>query len=74
MAVVNPKLGAPPAMRNLAGVGVAFKLCQALVWHMDAIAAVDPLNYLDFVAVGTIADIVPLQEETDPGAARSGLV
>lgn len=72
VAVINPKLGAPPAMRNLAGVGVAFKLCQALVRRMDAVAAVDPLNYLDFVAVGTIADIVPLLEENRI-LARHGL-
>ncbi len=63
--VVTPKLGAYPC-RHLAGVGVAFKLAHALL-EDSADALVDlPLAlrpYADLVAVGTIADVVPLVEE-----------
>jgi len=48
--------------KGLSGVGVAFKLCQALVQKMGI--SRDRLNnYLDLVALGTIGDIVPLREE-----------
>jgi single-stranded-DNA-specific exonuclease len=56
-AILNPKVsnsGYP--YRELAGVGVAYKLCQALTGKN--------LNQeLDLVALGTIADIVPLTSE-----------
>ncbi|KIL44524.1 single-stranded-DNA-specific exonuclease RecJ [Jeotgalibacillus soli] len=42
--------------RELAGVGVAFKLAHALLGKA-------PLDLLDLVAIGTIADLVPLQGE-----------
>ena len=45
-------------MTSLAGVGVAFKLAQALLDSFGEIAYCSDL--LPFVAVGTIADIVPL--------------
>ena len=48
--------------RNLAGVGVVFKLIQALSIKLG----LDPkeyLKYLDIVCVGTISDIVPLTDE-----------
>ena len=48
--------------KGLSGVGVAFKLCQALVQKMGIPR--DCLNnYLDLVALGTIGDIVPLRGE-----------
>jgi single-stranded-DNA-specific exonuclease len=64
-AVLHPTLGEQPN-RHLAGVGVAFKLAQAL---MDAVpvprgaeaAFLDGL--LKLVALGTLADMVPLQGE-----------
>lgn len=67
-AVVNPKLGDAEGVRMLAGVGVVFKLCHAMVKHArrqgrPGADAMDPRRYLDFVALGTIADIVPLVEE-----------
>jgi single-stranded-DNA-specific exonuclease len=67
-AVVNPKLGGAASVRMLAGVGVAFKLCHAMVKHArrqgrPGAAAMDIRPYMDFVALGTIADIVPLVEE-----------
>ena len=48
--------------RELAGVGVAFKLCQALSIKLE-LAEKEYLKYLDIVAVGTIADVVPLISE-----------
>ena len=68
LALVNPKLGTEERIKALAGVGVAFKLCHALVKKgretgVPAAAATDLRDYLDLVALGTIADIVPLQDE-----------
>ncbi len=48
--------------RALAGVGVVFKLIQAISIKLD-IKAEEYLKYLDLVCVGTIADIVPLEGE-----------
>ncbi|OQA24945.1 MAG: Single-stranded-DNA-specific exonuclease RecJ [Verrucomicrobia bacterium ADurb.Bin345] len=67
-ALVNPKLGSDENARDLAGVGVAFKLCYALLKHARtrkhaAAASLDLRAYMDLVAVGTIADIVPLTGE-----------
>ena len=60
VAVVNPKRpdSAYPN-RELAGVGVAFKLVCAL--HGDAEAILR--RYSDLIAVGTIADVMPLTGE-----------
>ncbi len=63
--VVTPKIGAYPC-RHLAGVGVAFKLAHALFEDpgdelVDLPLALRP--YTDLVAVGTIADVVPLVDE-----------
>lgn len=53
--------------KNLAGVGVAFYLMLALRktlrergWFNDARAEPNLANYLDLVALGTLADLVPL--------------
>ena len=48
--------------RELAGVGVAFKVSQALAQSMN-IREEEYLKYLDIVCVGTISDIVPLVSE-----------
>ena len=48
--------------RELAGVGVAFKLCQALSQRLNLDES-KYLKYLDIVALGTISDIVPLKDE-----------
>lgn len=48
--------------RNLAGVGVVFKLTQAISIKLD-LPEKEFLKYLDFVCVGTISDIVPLVDE-----------
>lgn len=61
-AVLNPKR---PDCRypekNLAGVGVAFKLAQALLTESDQARLVE--SFIKIAAIGTIADIVPLTGE-----------
>lgn len=62
-ALVNPRQkDCPYQDKNLAGVGVAFKLCQALLISMDKPIA-ELKKYLDIAAIGTVADIVPLVGE-----------
>ena len=63
--IVNPNLdGSQFASRNLAGVGVAFYVLAALGRELEqqgqAGAAKIPAQYLDLVALGTVADVVPL--------------
>ncbi|MFH0913205.1 MAG: single-stranded-DNA-specific exonuclease RecJ [Candidatus Omnitrophota bacterium] len=56
-AVINPKVkNASYKYRDLSGVGVAYKLCQALTGQMLR-------EDLDLVSLGTIADVVPLTGE-----------
>ncbi|PCK09667.1 MAG: single-stranded-DNA-specific exonuclease RecJ [Alteromonadaceae bacterium] len=68
-AIVNPNLEACRfPSKNLAGVGVAFYLMSALraklrekLWfERKALAEPNLANYLDLVALGTVADVVPL--------------
>ena len=47
---------------QLAGVGVVFKVIQALSIELN-LEAKEYLKYLDIVCVGTISDIVPLVDE-----------
>ncbi len=68
MVVVDPKLpGAPPETENLAGVGVAYKVAQAFLKYgrENGIGGeeTDLSSVLDLVALGTVADIVPLLNE-----------
>ncbi len=69
VAVVNPKVGeAGNPSSILAGVGVAFKLCHALIKvgrdaNNASAASIDLKEYLDFVAVATVTDMVPLLGE-----------
>lgn len=63
--IVNPNLkGSQFPSRNLAGVGVAFYLLaslgRALEQNGQAGAAKIPARFLDLVALGTVADVVPL--------------
>ena len=48
--------------KNLSGVGLAFKIAEAL-YKTRPVAGVDISTWLDLVAVGTVADIVPLKGE-----------
>jgi single-stranded-DNA-specific exonuclease len=62
-AVVNPYCAANPnGLRVLCGAGIAFKLVQALVPELGLPAAL-PHHLLDFVALATVADVVPLVGE-----------
>ena len=63
--IVNPNLvGSRFASRNLAGVGVAFyvmaALGKALEKQGESGCSRVPAKYLDLVALGTVADVVPL--------------
>lgn len=62
-AVINPKQpDCRYPFKNLAGVGVVFKLIQALCLSINNESTL-AYKYLDIVSVGTIADIVPLVDE-----------
>jgi len=69
-AIINPKQsGCPFPFKNLAGVGVAFNFIIALratlrdegFWKEKEVPNLK--EYLDLVALGTIADVVPLVDE-----------
>ena len=63
LAVVNPKRkDSTYPFKNLAGVGVVFKLIQAISQKME-LPEKEYLKYLDLVCIGTISDIVPLIDE-----------
>lgn len=62
-AIIDPKLeGCSYPDRNLAGVGVALKVCHALAIRHNRDAALWS-SYMDLAALGTAADIVPLTGE-----------
>ena len=64
VAVIDPRQpDCRYPFKDLAGVGVAFKLAQALL--RTAVRQPRPLErqLLDLVAIGTIADMVPLRDE-----------
>lgn len=73
IAVINPHLPeSPGAFRSLAGVGVAYRLAQALLQESAARAdnGLTPARVaeicdelLDLVALGTVADMMPLVDE-----------
>ncbi|MGH2343609.1 MAG: single-stranded-DNA-specific exonuclease RecJ, partial [Chloroflexota bacterium] len=63
LAVIDPRQpGCPYPNKDLAGVGVAFKLARALLSAVGARAGC-ARTLLDLVAIGTIADMVPLIDE-----------
>jgi single-stranded-DNA-specific exonuclease len=62
-AVLDPRRpDCPSADKNLCGTGVAFKLAQGLV-QVLGLSPNLPLHFLDYVALATIADVVPLVGE-----------
>ncbi len=66
VALVNPKRAASgdAPYRYLASVGLAFKLAHALLKRDRQLSErIDLREHLDLVAVGTVADVVPLIEE-----------
>ncbi len=72
-AVINPKLpdDAYPE-KDLAGVGLAYKLISAL-HHTRPDTPLQPDDFLDLVALGTVADLAPLVGE-NRSLVRSGLL
>ena len=67
LAVLNPnRPDCAYPDKNLCGVGVAFKLVQALLasldWPPDKLRRVTE-SFLKLVAIGTVADVVPLMGE-----------
>ena len=93
-AIVNPNQhGCQFPSKNLAGVGVIFYVLSALRrelrdidwFEKNAIAEPNMANYLDLVALGTVADVVPLDsnnrilvhqglERVKAGVARPGIL
>ena len=61
VAVVNPKTDKNSAFHYLCTVGIVFKLCHALLKTRPI--DFDLKSRLDLVALGTVADIVPLRGE-----------
>ncbi len=68
-AVVNPhRPDCPYPFKELAGVGVVFKFicaCEASRTGLDPRMAFDAMSerFIDLVAIGTIADVMPLTDE-----------
>src|SRR5699024_2175135 len=55
-AIIHPKLSPNYTFKHLAGAGVAFQFAYHLLDYI-------PRELLDLVAIGTVADLVPLIEE-----------
>ena len=78
LAMVNPQLSDDyPNFQELCSVGLAFKLAHALVKRgrqegLQKERDLDLKRYLDLVALGTVADLVPLTGENRK-LVRSGL-
>ena len=62
VAFVNPKISDTCEHRYLCSVGVVFKLCHALLKRRPS-PGFELKDQLDLVALGTVADIVPLHRE-----------
>jgi single-stranded-DNA-specific exonuclease len=74
-ALINPKQpDCPYPFKELAGVGIAFKIAQALLLvnaKMDAVkVTLTEDELLDLVALGTVADLAPLLGENRVLVAR----
>lgn len=65
-ALVNPRLSEDSTGHNLAGVGVVFYLLLALRRRLremqNPVAQVNVADWLDLVALGTVADVVKLDQ------------
>ena len=71
-ALVNPKLGGEGGpFTYLCTVGLVFKLAHALL-KTRRLDTFDLKDHLDLVAMGTVADLVPLKEE-NRALVRKGL-
>src|SRR5690606_18502386 len=88
VAVINPKLDRRLALEEgrangypedmLAGVGVAYKLAEALyrvAERQDRFTPKQPVEtLLDLVALGTVADLAPLDRLENRELVRRGLI
>lgn len=62
-AVIDPhQPGDPYPFKMLAGVGIAYKIAQAYLQTYPQ-KGIDPQQWLDLVALGTVVDIAPLDGE-----------
>jgi single-stranded-DNA-specific exonuclease len=61
-AIVNPKTKVSSPFHYLCSVGIVFKVCHALLKRRP-LPGFDLKSKLDLVALGTVADIVPLRGE-----------
>ncbi len=74
VAVINPHVGAYPG-EGLTGVGVAWKLCQALCMDSDDRWFRHLPGLLDLVAIGSVADVTPMVPGTEVWLlARAGIM
>jgi single-stranded-DNA-specific exonuclease len=62
VAIVNPKIDPESPFHYFCSVGIVFKLCHALLKRRP-FEHFDLKSKLDLVALGTVADIVPLRGE-----------
>ncbi len=73
LAIVNPKRADDPYPEKfLAGVGLAYKIAQALYLKLRPREADAVRDALDLVALGSVADLAPLQGE-NRHLVRAGL-
>ncbi len=79
LAVINPQRDDCPGEAKMAGVGVAFMLAKALLTHRWKTArdsypsGLRLSDLLDLVALGTVADVMPLNVSLNRGLVRHGL-
>ena len=80
LALINPRQEDCPGEARMAGAGVAFMLAKALLlhrWEFDREhypAGLRLSDLLDLVALGTVADVVPLNVSLNRRFVRHGLV
>ena len=78
LAVINPQQADCKGSPNLAGAGVAFMLAKALLlhrWQNDRASYPDlrQSDLLDLVAIGTVADVAPLDDSLNRRLVAHGL-
>jgi single-stranded-DNA-specific exonuclease len=71
VAIVNPKIDPQSPFHYLCSAGIVFKLCHALLKRRPI--EFDLKSKLDLVALGTVADIVPLQGENRTFVQRGAI-
>ena len=72
VAIVNPKIDPGSPFHYFCSVGIVFKLCHALLKERP-LEIFDLKSKLDLVALGTVADIVPLRGENRTFVQRGAI-